>query len=130
MEQRTVPKIALVGIISSFPAVLIVLAGSAQSLLGLHQISDALDALYGDPTFAFMKVLVHPVVILGGLMIAFVLNTIPVCRITFNQEEKSINLKILLRDRQLNLLVIAGSLVVLGILLSYAAVENFQIIAQ
>ena len=130
MEQQSLRKLALAGTVSMLPAALIVIPGIAQSVLGSRLINDALDALFADPTFRFMKAITHPAVILGGLTIAFILNALPLLRLTFDAEETSIVAKILLKGRSLNLFVTAGCLLLFATILAFSVVENFQIVPR
>ena len=130
MEQQRLRKLALAGIVSMFPAALIVIPGIAQSLLGFRFINDALDALFADPALGFTKAVTHPAIILGGLMIAFMLNALPLLRLTFDAEETSIVTRILLKGRSLNLFVTAVSLLLFATMLAFSVVENFQIVPR
>lgn len=124
----TLKRFAVAGVVTSLPATLLVIAGLAQSLLGFRQINDVLDSLLTHPSFGFAKVFVSPLIVLGGLAVACIVNVIAVCRIQFNEDENSIVFRVLLRGRWWNLLVIAGSLTITGILLLYMIFENVRFI--
>ena len=66
MEQKSSVRLAIAGYILSIPALLIVSAGLLEAGLGLHQINNALDELLLN--FPALNVIIHPVVVVGGLM--------------------------------------------------------------
>ena len=74
--------------------------------------------------------LIHPVVILGGLLLAFALNLLPVVRLTLHLEGDILACVIHLKGRWLNLAVVAVSVCLATIIIVYVFVENFQIIPR
>jgi hypothetical protein len=67
-----------------------------------------------------------PVILLGALLVAFALNVLSILSIGFHSDAPSV-LSISLSLRFWNLAVIVIGLVLLGALLGYAFVENFQL---
>src|SRR2546422_2466595 len=79
MEQKSSVRLAIAGFILSIPALLIVSAGLLEAGLGLRQINDTLDQLLLN--FPALNVIIHPVVVVGGLILSIGLNVIPVVRL-------------------------------------------------
>jgi hypothetical protein len=65
-------------------------------------------------------------ILLGALLVAFILNALSILSIGFHGDTPSV-LSISLSLRFWNLTVIAIGLLLLGALLGYAFVENFQV---
>lgn len=121
--MNTQKRLALGSCIPLAPAAILVTAGLAQSLLGLHQLNDALDGLHAG-------VLFHPVILLGGLVLAIGLNLFPVLRFSVNKEQQMLTIGILLKQRLLNLLISGGGMMLLLIILSYSVGENFVVVPR
>ena len=109
-------KLALLGFILVLPALLLVTGGLAQSVLGTTHINDLLN---------FKLPFFHPVVIIGGLMLAFVLNLLPLLRINF--QDGLLTSTLTLRDKYLNLGLIGGIGLLFTIIFLYLLAENLQI---
>lgn len=73
-------------------------------------------------------VLVHPVLVMGGLLLAFALNALPLLRVRFGYEEGALvgTLSLRLRGTVLNLTALSLSCVLLATITVYLFVENFQ----
>ena len=73
-------------------------------------------------------VLVHPVLVMGGLLLAFALNALPVLRVRFVYEEGALvgSMSLRLRGTALNLTALGLSSLLLAAITVYAFVENFQ----
>ena len=71
---------------------------------------------------------IHPILVLGGLCSAFVLNLLPVLRFHAELEEGSLvgAIRLRLGGALSNWAVVAGSLLLTGVIASYLFVENFQ----
>jgi len=85
MEKKSPTQLALIGVVLSLPAALIVVTGLAQGLLGFHQLNDALDAAF--EKVSVLRALIHPVVVVGGLLTALGLNALSVLKFTFVPED-------------------------------------------
>lgn len=72
--------------------------------------------------------LVHPILVMGGLLLAFALNVVPVLRVRFGHEEGTVVGIVSLRLRRtgLNLMALSLSCLLLAIIMVYLLVENFQ----
>lgn len=128
MEKKPFKRFALIGAVLSFPAALIVVTGVAQGLFGFPQLNNALDTAFEKA--AILKTIIHPVVVMGGLVIALGLNILPVFKITFVPEDGTLIGVVRTRDRILNLLAIAVAGFLLVTLFAYSITENFVIVAR
>jgi hypothetical protein len=75
------------------------------------------------PGLSFLGI---PVVLLGTLLIAFVLNALSILSITFRRDSAPPVVSISLSLRFSNLVVVGIALALMGTLLGYAFLENFQ----
>ena len=73
-----------------------------------------------------LTLLGSPMILLGALLVAFALNALAILSIGFHSDAPSV-LSISLSLRFWNLTVILTGLLLLGLLLGYAFVENFQV---
>lgn len=128
MEKKSFNRFALIGAVLSLPAALIVVTGLAQGLFGLHQLNDALDALFAKAVV--FKTLIHPVVVIGGLLIALGLNALPVFKFTVVPEDRTLVGVIRTKDRVSNLVTFLLAGFLLAGLFAYSITENFVIIAR
>ncbi len=73
-------------------------------------------------------VLVHPLLVMGGLLLAFALNARPLVRVRFGHEEGALvgTLSLRLRGTALNLTALSLSCLLLATITGYLFVENFQ----
>ena len=72
-----------------------------------------------------LSLLGSPVVLLGSLLVAFTLNALPILSISVRSDAPPV-LSVSLSLRFWNLTVIVIGLLLLGVLLGYAFVENFR----
>ena len=72
-----------------------------------------------------LSLIASPIIIVGALLLAFVLNALPILSINFRSDTPSV-LNVSLSLRFWNLAVIVADSLLLLILLGYAFVENFQ----
>ena len=72
-----------------------------------------------------LSVLGSPVILLGALLVAFTLNALSILTVNLRSDAPPV-LSISLSLRFWNLTVMVTGLVLLGVLLGYAFVENFQ----
>jgi hypothetical protein len=72
-----------------------------------------------------LSLLGSPIILLGSLLVAFALNALSILSVNFDSDAPPV-LNVSLSLRFWNLTVIITGLLLLGVLLSYAFVENFQ----
>ena len=72
-----------------------------------------------------LSLLGSPLILLGALLVAFTLNALPILSVNFRSDAPPV-LSVSLSLRFWNLAVIVTGLLLLGVLLGYALVENFQ----
>jgi hypothetical protein len=72
-----------------------------------------------------LSILGSPMILLGGLLVAFTLNALSILSVNLHRDAPPV-LNVSLSLRFWNLAAIATSLLLLGVLLGYAFVENFQ----
>lgn len=112
-------RIALVGLILALPGIVLVTGGLAQSILGAGAFNDAINY----DLFIF-----HPAIILGGLVMAAIVNLIPLIRLRI---EESALVGIFQISGRLSNLAIVTMVCLLGVLIFvYLLAENLQIFAD
>ncbi len=117
-----------VSLIVLVPAVLLVTTGVLQSGFGITAPNDVLDTLF--QRYAALKLIVHPLVLLGGLGTAFILNLLPTTRLQWSRDSQSLSATFTLSNNLLHWALVGISLLLLGTILLYSVVENFQIIPR
>jgi hypothetical protein len=72
--------------------------------------------------------LVHPILVMGGLLLALGLNALPVFRVRFGHQEGALvgTVSLRLRGTGLNLTALSLSCLLLATITVYLLVENFQ----
>jgi len=122
--------VALVGVLAALPAALLVGSGVLYSLSAGGATAQALDATLYDPQGFVFRVVLHPAVILGGLVAAVSLNLIPLLRLRFETRAGTVSATIGLRLRLRHLVIAAAGLGLLSTLLVYSITENFAVVAK
>ena len=112
-------RLAYVGFFLILPALILCLGGILQSALGVRQFNEAIN---------FDLFVFNPVIIMGGLILAFGLNLIPVIRLKY--EDGTLIGLIKIRGNLLNLSLIVLISTVLSVIFLYLLAENFQIFAM
>jgi len=125
MDTRSGVRQALLGLLLALPALLLVVGGVLQST---GVLTDDLAGSVGGPASGILRTLQHPAFILGGLLVAFLLNARPVMRLGIRREPQALVGSITVRGRLWNLLSIGLALALLGAILGYAFVENFRVV--
>ena len=101
-------RLALVGVVFLLPAGVLVSSG----VLGL----------------SVPSVVIHPLLVMGGLLIALLLNSVSVFRVQTergpNDGVAAVTLRI--ANQRFNLAVLAMSVLLLAVIFAYLFVENFQ----
>ena len=74
--------------------------------------------------------ILHPVVVLGGLLVALVLNAMAVLRLHFQQDDAGFLGSVRVLARWPNLAVVVVTCVLAAGLLGYGFLENFRIVSR
>ena len=101
-------RLALASGILIFPALLLCLSGLLQ--------------------LSASNVLIHPVLVLGGLMLAIGLNTMPVLKAQI--DNGNVVSVVRIKGRLLNLSLLVLSLLLLATIMAYGFIENFRVVAR
>lgn len=117
-----------IGLVALLPALLLVITGILQSGFGITTPNDALDALF--QRYAVLKLIIHPLILLGGLGIALILNLLPASQLHWSRETQSLSATITLKNNLLHWVLVGVSLFLFGTILLYSVVENFNIIPR
>ena len=120
-------KLGLISLVLLLPALFLSAAGILYAAFGLEAANRLLEAMLAQTVF---KLLLSPVVVLGGPLIAFALNAWKVVHVSADvvNEEFVIALSVKRLFGHLLCLALAGGLLLL--LVCYAFVENFKIVAR
>ena len=101
----------MLGFVLSLPALLLFISGMLQSFAG----SDAM--FLPEP-------LLHPAVILGGILLAALLNAWATLRVRTEDGERRTTISLDIAHKKANLAVLGLALFLLGAVLTYGFVEN------
>ena len=120
-------RIGMISVMLMMPALFLSAAGILYVAFGLEAANRLIDAIMAH---AAGKALLSPVVVLGGTFVAFGLNAWKIFHVSadFVNEEFVIALSVKRLRSHLLCLALAGGLMLL--LLAYAVVENFRIVAR
>ena len=121
------PKAGLLSLFLMLPALFLSTAGILYVAFGLESANKLIEAMLAQTVF---KLLLSPVVVLGGPLVAFVLNAAKVFHVSADlvNEEFVIAFSVKRLFGHLLCLALAGGLLML--LVCYAFVENFKIVAR
>jgi len=112
-----------ISLISVIPALALVIPGILQSAgyLGLNNVRDA-----AFTSIPFLEVILNPVILLGGLITAFILNVVPAVSFRFERKSGELSGIVTFKPVLLHWLFIGLSILMAGIILTYAFFENFR----
>lgn len=123
MLKKTENRLALLGLVGTIPSLLIVSGGIWQMISGTNIWESLLH-------LTAQSLIVHPILVLGGLMFAIGLNAVAIFKIQFQPVEDSLSATVTVRWKLVNSAVFALSVFLLCGILLYAFGENFQIVAR
>jgi hypothetical protein len=112
-----------VSLIALIPALLLVIPGIMQSGLGYLGPNDALDTMFAKAPA--LQILLSPIVLLGGLLLAFILNLTPAIKLRFERQPEGLTSVITFKPVILHWIFVGISLLIVSIILVYAFFENF-----
>ncbi|MCA1687489.1 MAG: hypothetical protein LC714_02580 [Actinobacteria bacterium] len=118
-------RLAWAGLVLLSAPLFFVAASVLKYELGIGFLFDPLEVLLAEPGRRQVFNLVSPVVFLGGLGLALVLNAYAVVRLDVGREDGAIVSTVRLEVRFWNIAVAVMSLLLLATLLGYFFVENF-----
>ena len=113
--------LAVFSLILSFPAIMLVALGLSLSIFGLP-IENSISSQMG-----FFK---RPIFIIGGILIAFILNLVTTIQIKIKSEKNYISTYITNRKLYPNLGILLLTGLLTSIIVLYLFVENFQFISH
>ncbi|MDX1412319.1 MAG: hypothetical protein R3351_09195, partial [Nitrospirales bacterium] len=119
-HNKTVLWVSLIAVI---PALALVIPGILQSGFGYLGANDARDALF--TAVPAIEILLNPVILMGGLLLAFVLNALPAMKFHFERKPDGLATTITFRPVLLHWIIVGASVLMVAIILVYAFFENF-----
>ena len=121
------PKLGLISLALMLPALFLSTSGMLHFTFGLEAANRLIESMLAHVMF---KILLSPVVVLGGVLIVFALNAWKVFHVSADvvNEEFVIAFSVKRMFGHLLCLALAGGLLML--LVCYAFVENFKIVAR
>lgn len=119
LHNRSSLWISLVALI---PALLVIVPGIMQSGFGYFAANDTLDSMYARTPA--LKILVSPLILLGGLFLAFILNAIPAVKLRVERQPEGMTGIITFKPVLLHWIIVGLSILMVGILLTYSLFEN------
>ncbi len=120
-------NLRLISVILILPAVILCSAGILYSAFGWNTVNDFFGGLMAIPWF---RHIFSPAIVLGGPVIVFALNFRAFCHVQAQRANGEWLLRLGIRRRPGNLIPFVAAGLLLGLLLSYAFVENFQIVPR
>ena len=119
MAKLRPERVALLGVILMAPALVLVFGGLLQSLFGPTGFNNAID---------HDLIVFHPVILLGGVFLALIINLLLVVRIQIRDGTLIGVLQV--RGYLPNLTVVAATGLISGVISVYLLAENLQIFAR
>jgi hypothetical protein len=119
-----------IGLLAILPAAVLVAAGLLFSLSGDPAVVRSLEATVFDIDGLFYRLVLHPLVVLGGVALALAVNLIPLIGVQVDRGGGVARATFALRMRRTHLAIAAVGLGLMAVLLGYAFTENFSIIAR
>jgi len=111
-----------ISLVALIPALMLIIPGLSQSL-GYMSPNNAMDNLYANAPY--LEILRSPFLLLGGLLLAFILNLLPAMNLRFERQPEGLTSVITFKPALLHWAIIGMSLLMVGIILIYAFFENF-----
>ena len=111
-----------ISLVALIPALLLIIPGLSQSL-GYMTPNNAMDNLYANAPY--LEILRSPLLLLGGLLLAFILNLLPALTLRFERGPEGLTSVITFKPALLHWVFIGMSLLMVGTILIYAFFENF-----
>ena len=122
LSRPSANAFAAVGMALLFTPALFVTASMLKYQLGVGFLYDALAGIFSSRAFDRAS----PALLLGGLVMALALNVYAVADLSVRREQDAYAGRVRVARRVAHLIVIAGSALLLTVLLGYLVVENFS----
>jgi len=119
---------AAIGLVACMPAAVLVTGGLLQSDWSTPALRSALERTLFNPDLLGFRVLIHPATVLSGLLLAAGLNLIPLLRVGVERRPGTLVGTLALRIRAAHLGVALLAVGLLGVILSYSFVENYEVV--
>ena len=116
-----------IGLFVMLPAVYFVSADVLKYMFGISFLAEPLDMFYLNADTLKVFNFVSPIIFLGGLALAFLLNVIVMVSINVSIKKGRIHSVFSITPKAANLIIVVSSMIFLGTLLAYAIVENLMI---
>ena len=127
MKNLSNTHIAIIGFILIIPALLLASCGIIYSVFGLESANHFLDSLMAIPIVGAMF---SPIIIIGGPMIAFVLNAYHVYHVKLEMAGRTATISLSIKGNVANLIPAVAGAFLIFIILLYGFVENFEIVVR
>ena len=116
-------RLAVIGFLFDLPAFIIVSIGLLQNLSGIEDIGERVG-------LTPQSLITHPILVVGGMLLAIGLNVIPIFRIRIEPQQGTLVTTISTELKFFNLAVLGLSLFLFCSILGYAFVENFRVVPR
>ena len=113
-----------ISLIALMPALVLVIPGIMQSGIGYFGANNALDTMFAK--YPALGVLHNPFLLLGGLLLAFLVNITPAIHLRIERQPEGLTSIITFKPVLLHWIFAGTSILLVGIILIYAFLENFQ----
>jgi len=117
----------LIGIIVMTPAVCFVSSNILKYVFGISFFTDPLEVFYSNTDILKVFNFISPIIFLGGLSLAFLLNIMVLLKINVSIKNGKIHSAFSITPRTANLIIVITCMLFIGTLLVYAIGENFMI---
>ena len=127
MNSISKTQIAVLSILLTLPALLLCVGGVLYTAFGLAAANNLLDSIIAT---APGRILLSPAVVLGGVFLSLALNLRTLCRVRIGLDTGRVYVTLWMA-RALRLWIFTAFVMLLAaLLLAYAFVENFRIVAR
>ena len=127
-KDVSLKTISIVGLILVFPAFYFALTNILKYNLNIDFLPMPWEGLQSNPKLFFLFNNLSPVIFLGGLAAALLINLFSILRIEFSKNPDHFIGKLILIPKTANLAVVCASAFIIVLMLGYAFVENFGFI--
>jgi hypothetical protein len=112
-----------ISLIVIIPALVLIIPGILQSGFDYYGANDARDAALA--TIPALEILLNPIILMGGLFLAFVMNVLPAVTFHFERKPEGLTSTITFKPVLFHWIIVSASVLMVGTILIYAFFENF-----